>query len=540
VDCALDLDTLTVHLAITTPNAACPVCGSDARRIHSRYTRRLADLPCFGRAVRLHVTVRRFACPQPDCPRRLFAERLPGFAQPHARTTDRLQQTHTAIGYALGGEAGARLALGVAMPTSPDTLLRRVKQITDDSRLPPRFVGIDDWAWRKGQRSGTIVVDLQRSRVVDLLPDRDADTVKDWLQEHPGVELISRDRWSEYAQAATEAAPEAQQVADRWHLLKNLREAIERLFERQSGPIAAALKTPEPAPESGLAAPATSAIEEPPPAEPPRPPQPEAPAAPSTRQQAQQAKQQRRRKRFEQVHELHRQGRSIRSIARELGLSREAVRRYLRRGTCPDWRPGRAARSGLDQYRKEIDRRIAEGCTNAPQLHRELAAQGCRLSYPSVQRYVRKRLAAAGKRRAGVHAAPTPPLPSAKQLSFDWVRRPENRAEDQQARLETIRSGSPELSAALDLADTFAALIRKQSSLTLTDWLVNAESSACPGLRRFAAGIRRDEAAVSAAVRGPWSNGPVEGHVNRLKMIKRQMYGRAGFVLLRARVVRAP
>ena len=457
--CALDLDNLTVHLAITTPSAPCPVCGSDARRIHSRYTRRLADLPCFGRSVRLHVTVRRFSCPQPDCPRRIFAERLPGFAEPHARTTARLQHTHTEIGGALGGEAGARLALSLAMPTSPDTLLRRVKQIEDDFRPPPRFVGIDDWAWRKGQRYGTIVVDLQCRRVIDLLPDRDAETVKTWFQEHPGVELISRDRWSESAQAATAAAPDAQQVADRWHLLKNLREAIERLFERQSGPIAQALKTTEPAPESGLAAPGTPAIEEPPPAEPPRPPQPEAPGAPSPRQQAQQAKQQRRVKRFEQVHDLHRQGRSIRSIARELGLSREAVRRYLRRGTCPDWRPGRAARSGLDQYRKEIDRRIAEGCTNASQLHRELAAQGCRLSYPSVQRYVRKRLAAAGKRRAGVDAdqAPAPPLPSAKPLSFDWVRRPEDRAEDQQARLETIRGGSPELSGALDLADTFAA-----------------------------------------------------------------------------------
>src|SRR5205823_10308224 len=119
-----------------------------------------------------------FSCPQPECPRRIFAERLPGFAQPHARTTDRLQQTHTEIGCALGGDAGARLAIGLAMPTSPDTLLRRVKQIEDDSLLPPRFVGIDDWAWRKGQCYGTIVVDLQRSRVIDLLPDRDAETVK--------------------------------------------------------------------------------------------------------------------------------------------------------------------------------------------------------------------------------------------------------------------------------------------------------------------------------------------------------------------------
>jgi transposase len=158
-----------------------------------------------------------------------------------------------------------------------------------------------------------------------------------------------------------------------------------------------------------------------------------------------------------------------------------------------------------------------------------------------VRRYVRKRLAAAGKSRARDNAAkppPAPPLPSARQLSFEWVRRPEHREEEPQARLDAIRGRSAELSAALDLADEFAALIRKVSQGTLTAWLARAESSSCPEIRRFAEGIRRDEAAVQAAVGGRWSNGPVEGHVNRLKTIKRQMYGRAGFVLLRARVVR--
>jgi transposase len=156
----LNVDDLTVVLAITNPTAACPVCGSDAHRIHSRYTRRLADLPCLGRAVRLHVAVRRFSCPQPQCPRRIFAERLAGFAEPYARTTARLRQAHESIGCALGGEAGARLTISLSMITSPDTLLRRVKQRKDDAASPPRFVGIDDWAWRKGQRYGTIVVDL--------------------------------------------------------------------------------------------------------------------------------------------------------------------------------------------------------------------------------------------------------------------------------------------------------------------------------------------------------------------------------------------
>ena len=537
--CALDVEDLTVHLAITAPNATCPVCGADARRIHSRYTRRIADLPCFGRAVRIQLTVRRFSCPEPRCPRLIFAERLPGFAEPHARTTARLRQAHESIGYALGGEAGSRLTAGLSMTISADTLLRRIKRLKDDSAPPPRFVGIDDWAWRKGHRYGTIIVDLERGDVVDLLPDRDPETVKEWFDDHPGVELVSRDRWSDFIQAAAEGAPNARQVADRWRLLKDLREALERLFERESGTIEEALKPPEPAPGPVVAEPEAPTVEGRPAAETPVPPPPVGPAVASPRQEARQAKRRRRVERFERVHELKRQGHAIRGIARELGLTRKAVRRYLRRTTCPDWRPGRATRSGMDRYREEIDRRIAEGGTNAAELHRDLAARGCRLSYASVRRYVTKRLAAAGKVRARANAAkaPTPPLPSAKQLSFDWVRRREDREDEQQARLDAIRGRGAELSAALDLADEFAALIRKDSDGTLSAWLASAEASSCPEMRRFAEGIRRDEAAVQAAVSERWSNGPVEGHVNRLKTIKRQMYGRAGFVLLRARVV---
>ena len=191
------------------------------------------------------VAVRRFVCPRSDCPRRIFAERLPGFAAPRARTTDRLRQTQTDIGSSLGGEAGSRLAARMGMATSPDTLLRRVKRLKNEPAGPPRVVGIDDWAWRKGQRYGTIVVDLERSDVIDLLPDRDADTVAAWLKAHPGVEVVSRDRSAAYAQAATEGASQAGQVADRWHLLKNLREAVERVLERHSAAINAALKALE-------------------------------------------------------------------------------------------------------------------------------------------------------------------------------------------------------------------------------------------------------------------------------------------------------
>jgi transposase len=560
VRACLDVENLIVHLATTAPAAACPLCGYETHRVHSRYTRRLDDLPCLGRCLRLQFAVRRFVCPLLDCPRRIFVERLPGFAAPWARTTDRLGQTQADIGSSLGGEAGSRLAARLAMTTSPDTLLRRVKRLKNESAPPPRIVGIDDWAWRKGQRYGTIVVDLERGDVIDLLPDRDAETVAAWLKAHPGVEVVSRDRSAAYAQAANEGASQAEQVADRWHLLKNLREAVERVLERHAAAVDAALKTtetptgpaqvaavPEPGaatstptgPAQVAAVPEPGAATLPVESSPPRPPSEGLPESP--RLPAEPSKRRKRIDRFEQVHELHRRGHSARRIARELGLSRRSVFRYLRRETCPAWGLGGSRRSRLDGYREWIDARIAEGFTNVAELHRRLTERGFKGSYGSVYEFVTKRLGAAGKRRDRLNAAqpPVPARPSARQLSFEWVRRVEDRRPAEQARLDAIRARSDELAAALDLADGFADLIRKRSGATLGEWLARGEASSEPDLRRFAEGIRRDEAAVQAAVTATWSNGPVEGHVNRLKTIKRQLYGRAGFVLLRARVLNA-
>jgi transposase len=539
IDSAVTPGLVLVVVATTSDTAACPRCGTPSDRIHSRYTRIIADLSDLGRPVVLRLLVRRFRCTAAGCPRAIFCERLPGFVATHARATDRLTDIHRLVGMALGGEPGARLASHLDIPTSPDTLLRRIKETAGAPGPPPRFIGIDDWAWRKGRSYGTIIVDLERGRVIDLLPDREEATVKRWLAAHPGVELITRDRWSAYAQAAAEAAPQARQVADRWHLLKNLREAIERLFEREHAAVVTAL-TPLAAAARPEVAP-TPEAQDGPARKPSRRRATGLPGAKTPRQQAHQARRQRRVERFEQVRELRRQGHSIRRIVTATGLSPTTVSRYLRLPSCPDWGPGRVEPSRLDPHRDWIDGRIAAGQIDSAELQRQLTERGCPMSPVAVRRYVARRLAAAGKVRPRVNAArpPAPPLPSPKQLSFDWVRRREDRKAEAQARLDAIRDRGAELAAALDLADEFAALVRQQSPGTLADWLTRAEASPCPEVRRFAEGIRRDEAAVDAAVTGTWSNGPVEGQVNRLKTIKRQMYGRAGFKLLRARVIHA-
>jgi transposase len=241
------------------------------------------------------------------------------------------------------------------------------------------------------------------------------------------------------------------------------------------------------------------------------------------------------------VRELRDQGLSVRRIANEVGLAADTVRRYLHLDRCPDWNPGRRAATPLSAFAAAIDGWIKNGGRNAAQLHRDLVGRGCHASYDTVCRYVARRLGSTGRPgpRAGPLKPPAPRPPSARRLSFDFIRRPEDRDDEAQRRLDRLRGGDAALREGLDLAAGFAALVRRAGSASFADWLAAVEHSGCGELRSFAAGLRQDEAAVSAALTESWSNGPVEGQVNRLKTIKRQMYGRAGFALLRARVLRA-
>lgn len=534
----LDDCTVILLLRTTSATASCPLCDQPSHHVHSRYARTIADLPSLGKKTVLLLTSRKFFCHNGDCPRKVFCERLPDLARAYARCSSRLTDAHRAIAFALGGEAGCRLASQLAMPTSADTLLRRIAQADPEPAQTPRVLGVDDWAIRKGLTYGTILVDLERAAVIDLLPGRDGATLRGWLYEHPGVEIISRDRASAYAQAASEAAPDARQVADRWHLLKNVREMLERFFERHRGEIQAASSPPaqplaRQEPASDPSRPKAPAPEQ---GERPGPPPVTAPATdeqptPATARQ----------ERFQEVRRRHAQRQSIRQICKEMRLSRGAVRRYLRQDHCPDWRPGQARRSGLDGYREWIDGQIQAGRDNAAEMHRELAARGFEGSSSSVRRFVTKRLAVLGKKRERANAAKprSPPVPSARTLAFDVLRVRAKRKAEEQARLDALRGIGEEFREVLELAEEFIALIRKERAEPLAGWLGRAEKSASAEVRGFAQGIRQDEAAVSAAMTEPWSNGPGEGAVNRLKTIKRAMYGRAGFELLRRRVLHA-
>jgi transposase len=538
-------DLIVVALASRAPSALCPVCGQRSDRVHSHYCRVLADLPIGERQLALVLRLRKFLCPNAGCPRRIFCERVHDLAGAHARSTTRLVHLHRTIGRALGGEAGARLAAELAVPTSGDTILRRVKATPDEPEPSYRFVGIDDFALRKRHTYGTILVDLQRGRVIDLVDGRDGASVAAWLERHPGIEVITRDRWAAYANACSVGAPLALQVADRFHLVGNIRELVEHLFEQHASALDVALEPPAPATsESCVTIPPSPGISSEPPLVTAIPTPPgdrdclSAPAsdAPTSPPSEVSPRQQRRQERFDEVRRLYRAGKSVRQVARELRLSRQTVIDYLHRERCPDWNPGTRRPTRLDGLQAQVDAFIREGGRMATVLFRQLKDRGCRSSYDAVRRFLTRRLQAAGLAPArSSRGPPRPHRPSARQLSFEFVRRAEKRSGEEAERMGKVNP-IPELCGPLALANELLAMTRGESKTALVDWLDRADVSASGSVQSFAETLRTDAAAVQAGMSMPWSNGPVEGQVNRLKLIKRSMYGRASLAPLRARV----
>ena len=503
--------------------------------MHSTYLRRPANLPALGRATRLAVRVRRFYCCVPTCRRRTFVERIPGLLDVRARGTRRLAAAQRTLAVEAGDEPGARLAAHLAMPTSADTLLRLVRRAPLPLSGPPRAVGVDDWALRTGRTYGTILVDLGARRVIDLLPDRTADTLAAWLRRRPRVALITRDRSTEYARAATAAAPQAVQVADRWHLLLNARQRTERYLAGVYGRLR---QLP-----AGAGAPAAS----------PAPTRRSA-AFPRTRPEAavSAAHQARWRAVYDDVRCRHAAGESLPQITRALGIALGTARRFAHAATFPERARPAPRLSMLDPYLAYLGARHADGCENALQLWRELRARGYPGGSPQVHRWLRgcRRVPAPrypGTRRAAVaaHVAtrrPTrPALPSPRQLAWLAGQAPNALRGAEVVAVAQIAQ-DPEAAGVIAVVRRFVALVRERppdADAVFEAWLADARASGVRAVQTFAGGLELDGAAVRAAFTTPWSNAQSEGHVTKRKRLERQMYGRANFDRLRRRVLLA-
>jgi transposase len=520
--------TITLTLRSRQRTIRCPLCGRRASRVHSRYERTLADLPWGEHAVMLRLRVRRLFCDNARCERRIFTERLPGIAAPWSRRTARLATRLTSVGLALGGAAGARLSHELGLPTTRNTLLRLIRSAPLPPEVTPSVLGVDDWALRRRHTYGTVLVDLERRRPVALLPDREADTLAAWLRDHPGVAVVARDRSGAYADGIRRGAPEAVQVVDRFHLLQNLAEALETTFTTH----AASLRAVDQARHQAVIADGGLV-----PVAPPRSPVRALSLAAERRE--------RRMARYRQVWSLHREGWLGHAIARRLGLGRSTVVRYLRHQVFPE-RKGRSdvGRSLLDPWKPLLLKRWNAGQRDGRRLFRELQGRGYRGSYATLARYTQR------LRQAQEGAAPRRPiLPSVidrperpltpRTAAWLALRRPERRNADEAERLARLRDRDTSLAETLDLAEEFAGLIRARRPECLGPWLARARDGRLAAFRGFAKRLGADEAAVQAAAMHPWSTGQVEGQINRLKTIKRQMYGRAKLDLLAQRFLLA-
>lgn len=528
----IDTHRLVLHVSGTNLAATCPYCGTESTRINGVYYRKPADLPCIGYVVQLHLRVRCFFCDNSHCGHRTFAEQFPEAAAPYARRTVRLREQQQRVAFEASGEAAARILAMLGMPVSGKTLLRLVRSAPEASTQTPRVLGVDDWAMKKGQSYGTILINQETGRPVELLPECSAEVLAQWLSEHPGVEIITRDRAGDYAAGATTGAPDALQVADRFHLLQNLTDMLKRMFERQPKQLreatrqAAAKLSSLEEPTTRVTVPADAANE-------PASHEVESSPADSVRQSAAHL-------RFDEVKSLQEQGWSQRAIAAHLQINWRTVRKYWSLDVYPKRQPGPQTISSVTPYLPYLIRRWHEGCQRCNQLFEEVRTQGYTGSYASVWRALRQ-LKAEGTIITLNQDKPQaiPPL-SARRAAWLFSTPADELTPEQQSLRDALLDVCPDAAHIYDLAQSFGDMIRNRTVEAFDDWLRRTTQCAVGEFQRFAESLQRDYAAVKAALQYAWSNGRVEGHVNRLKCIKRQSYGRANFDLLRKRVLGFP
>jgi len=509
--------TIIVHLHATSPIALCPQCGTPGFRVHSRYVRTIGDVAFGGRSLILKLRVRKLLCREVSCSQRIFAERFPEVVQRYARMTDRLIKALQSLGVTTNGADAARIASSLGIPTTAKTIIRHVLQLPLPSEGEVAKVGIDEWAWKKGHRYGTILVDLEKRRVVQLLAERSVETSKAWVGKHPEIDLVSRDRGKIFRDAVTEGAPQAKQVVDRFHLQKNFAEALEKFFRKQEQ----ALKT-----ATQRSAGKTRSAER--------------SAVPEKVAQERRARHRQRVSMHKRIWKLYRQGCHKEQIAQLVGVSSRRVYRALEQETPPPPRRRSRSSSIVDPYLSYLTLRWNQGCHNVARLYEEIVAQG----YTGTQRTLQMRLHPLRQKVARPVSKQTviwdkPPSP--RGVALMMVRSAQSRTREQAAYLDQLIQSNETIAIVFNLAQDFGRLLRKREGrVRLEQWKAAIRASGIAELITFVDGLDQDAEAVANGCSLTWSNGMVEGFVNKIKAIKRSSYGQAGFPLLQRRVLLHP
>jgi transposase len=501
-------DQVVLRTRVRATTGSCR-CGQRSDRVHGRYVRRLRDVAVGGLGVVIELCVRRFRCENPACTAVTFAEQVSGLTTPHSRHTPLLREVLTQIGLALAGRAGARLASAVGLTIGRDTLLRLVRSLPEPEIGKVEVLGVDDFAFRKGRHYGTVLIDMATHRPLHLYDGRDGHDLAAWLRDHPEVKVICRDRSSGYGEGARAGAPQAEQVADRYHLWANLGQAVEKTVNAHRSRLA----EPPPARSGSHDTPAV----EPEVVQPPK----ELKIVARLREQ------------HAAAHELWGQGMSKAAIGRKLGLHQATVRKLVSARSADDVVAKSLQRAHIvDPYVGHLHRRWNEGIRNAAQLYREIQELGYPGGELAVQRHLRRY-------RTGRGHAPEPgPKPASVREVTSWIMtHPEHLRDEDADKLHRLRERDPELDRLTLHVRKFAAMMTGRHGDRLEVWITDVERDSLAPLAGFARNLRRDFNAVRNGLSLPHSSGAVEGNINRLKMLKRQMFGRAGLDLLRKRVL---
>ncbi len=509
--------TIKVHLRAATPTAACPQCGTAGSRVHSRYQRTIVDVSFGGRCLVLKLLVRKWICPEISCPQRIFAERFPGFVQRYARMTDRLIKVLQAVGVTTNGADAAQILSSLGMPTTAKTIIRRVLQLALPTEGTVRVAGIDEWAWKKGSHYGTILVNLEQRRIAALLSERSVETSTAWFKHHPEVDIVSRDRGKLFREAASAGAPQARHVVDRFHLQKNFAQALSKFFGHRRRLLK---KVAQQLAGKALPPPKTAA-----------------------RRLAQRERRNRhteRVRRHKRIWKLFRAGHRIEEIGRIVGVSSRSVYRALEYEQPIGRERRRWIHHITDPYLPYLSHRWNEGCHKAVQLYEEVVSQGYTGSLRTIEHIV-KAFRPQGTNAVSARTITLQQAPSARSTALMIVRPTEKRTPDQTAFLEQLCQSDPTVATAFTLAQAFGQLLRqREGKPRLEHWKAAVQSSGIKELMDFVDGLVDDAEAVANGCSESWSNGMVEGFINKVKWIKRSSYGQAGFPLLQRRVLLHP
>lgn len=513
--------TLCINTSADQKSSVCPVCGKDSNRIHSRYLRTLLDLPVSGHMAKVKLKARKYFCDNSVCPRKVFTERFEYEIRPYCRRMIRANDLLARMALELGGNKGAAISGYVGIKVSPPTILRIIKALVIQPKTSTSgIIGIDDWAFKKGRTYGTVIVDLDRKEVIDLLPDREADTLAEWLKKHPEIKTVSRDRYGPYALGVKTGAPNANQVADRFHLLMNLGESTKRIFQAK-GKELRAIFTLYNSPKTQV--PVLIETDQPAPGK----------LEGTTHDISTANISVSRQHKFDKVKALLSEGLSLRRIAKITNLARGTVRNYMdleRLGK----RQSRAS-TNLDAFINFLLQDENRGKTYK-ELHKAITQMGFNGKYTQFCYNMKE----VYSRQPFIRTRPTAPIMvktwTPTRLAIMLYMEPRQLKGDDEEFLKLLFDESPQIKQLASLVRTFKNLFVAKEDGMLRNWIEEAIKSEC-GLRNFARNLLKDYEAVNNAVITKISNGQVEGQVNRIKNIKRRMYGRAGFQLLRKMIL---